>query len=307
MNKFLKSIVVFIPFVIILYVVMICIWGSIFPPSLNKNLNYMIGLHGHSLTRLKEAKKIKNIDILFIGSSHAYRGFDVRIFEKAGFSSFNLGTSSQTPLQTEILLKRYLKSINPKLIIYEVFPSTFCVDGIESSLDLISNDKNDKLSLGLAISQKHIAVFNTLIYGYYSDFFNKNSKVTESKVKNNDTYISGGYTEHKMQYGKKIKYELSKWKANPKQYEAFLRIIKFIDANGIRKILVQAPYPSSLYQSTTNNDFFDKQMKKNGPYYNYNEKLMLNDSLHFYDSNHLNQKGVAIFNTELIKILPKLR
>ena len=85
-----------------------------------------------------------------------------------------------------------------------------------------------------------------------------------------------------------------------------MRIIKFIDANGTRKILVQAPYPSSFYQSTTNNDFFDKQMKKNGLYYNYNEKLMLDDSLHFYDRNHLNQKGVAIFNTELIKILPKL-
>ena len=306
MNKFLKSIFIFMPLALLFYVAMICLWGEIIPPSMNKNLDYIVAQHGHSFTRLKEAKKIKNVDILFIGSSHAYRGFDVRIFRKAGYSCFNLGTSSQTPLQTEILLKRYLKSMHPKLIIYEVFPSTFCVDGIESSIDLISNDKNDKLSFDLLLEQKHIAVFNTLIYGYYSDFFNRNSNVTEPKIKDKDTYIAGGYTEHKMEYGTNIKYNTSEWKPNILQYKAFLRIVKYINSNGFNKILVQAPYPKSLYQSTNNNDYFDKKMNQLGLYYNFNESLKLNDSLHFYDSNHLNQNGVIIFNDEMIKILPKI-
>ena len=38
-------------------------------------------------------------------------------------------------------------------------------------------------------------------------------------------------------------------------------------------------------------------------YYNFNTLLNLEDSLHFYDSHHLNQTGVERFNTKLIEIL----
>ena len=89
------------------------------------------------LTRLNEVKNIKNIDILFLGSSHTYRGFDTRVFKKNGYNSFNLGSSSQSPIQTLTLTKRYLNQLNPKLIVYEVYPTTFTIDGIESSLDII--------------------------------------------------------------------------------------------------------------------------------------------------------------------------
>ena len=82
-------------------------------------------------------RKIKNVDVLFLGSSHAYRGFDPRIFRKRGYSSFNLGSSAQTPSQTKVWLKRYLKHLNPKIVIYEVYPGTFSSDGIEASLDLV--------------------------------------------------------------------------------------------------------------------------------------------------------------------------
>ena len=40
-----------------------------------------------------------NIDVLVLGSSHAYRGFDPRIFKKAGIKLFNFGSSGQTLLQ----------------------------------------------------------------------------------------------------------------------------------------------------------------------------------------------------------------
>ena len=44
-------------------------------------------------------------------------------------------------------------------------------------------------------------------------------------------------------------------------------------------------------------------MTKYSTYYNFNKIVTLNDSLHFYDSHHLNQNGVEIFNKRLIKIL----
>ena len=42
-------------------------------------------------------------------------------------------------------------------------------------------------------------------------------------------------------------------------------------------------------------------MKNNNS--NTDELISLNDSLHFYDSDHLNQNGVVIFNKKLIEVL----
>jgi hypothetical protein len=36
-------------------------------------------------SRLSEIKNYKDIDILFLGSSHTYRGFDTRIFLDSGY------------------------------------------------------------------------------------------------------------------------------------------------------------------------------------------------------------------------------
>jgi hypothetical protein len=49
------------------------------PPFVTKNLFYRIGSFGHMYSRINELKTIKDVDILIIGSSHAYQGFDTRI------------------------------------------------------------------------------------------------------------------------------------------------------------------------------------------------------------------------------------
>jgi len=78
------------------------------------------------------------VDILFLGSSHSYRGFNPQYF--SGYKTFNLGSSAQTPIQTNLLLKRYLHQLNPKTIVYEVYPISLSIDGVESSSDIIAND-----------------------------------------------------------------------------------------------------------------------------------------------------------------------
>ena len=64
--------------------------------------------------------------------------------------------------------------------------------------------------------------------------------------------------------------------------------------------MVQAPVTKSLYQLYGNNPEFDKEMRSLGEYYNFNSLVSLNDSLHFYDPDHLNSDGVKIFNKALI-------
>ena len=68
---------------------------------------------GFTLERIREAETAGPVDILFVGSSHAYRGFDPRIFAALGFTSFNLGTKAQSPLNTDFLLRRYWPRLQP--------------------------------------------------------------------------------------------------------------------------------------------------------------------------------------------------
>ena len=113
MAKFIKSILWFTPYSLAIYLLLLVFWGELTPPLLKKNLNYKKGSYGHLYSRIRELKKTHDVDILFLGSSHTYRGFDPRIFARHGFHTFNLGSSSQSPIQTEILLKRYLDKLNP--------------------------------------------------------------------------------------------------------------------------------------------------------------------------------------------------
>lgn len=304
MKLFIKSILTFIPFLMVTYIALIFVWGNFVPPKFQKNLKYRIGANGHLFSRLEEAEQTKNVDLLILGSSHAYREFDTRIFEKNGLSTFNLGSSAQTPIQTQTLLDRYLDELNPELILFEVYPAIFTLDGVESSLDVISNGENDLASLEMAIDINHIKVYNTLIYGLTMDLLNLNSSYEEHENKEGDTYISGGYVEKEIEYFKdNVCHPSKEWEFNESQFEEFAEIIELFNERNIDIVLVQAPITSSLYNSYENNAEFDSLMSNFGLYYNFNEMLDLSDSLHFYDSDHLNQNGVEIFNRELVSVL----
>lgn len=276
------------------------------PSEYKPNLNYRIGSYGHLYTRLNEVKSVKNVDILFLGSSHAYRGFDTRIFKTNGYSSFNLGSSSQTPVQALILCKRYLEQLNPKLIIYEVYPIIFEIDGIESSLDLIANDKNDLYSLEMSFKLNNIKTYNTFLYGIIRDFFKLNNSFKEPIKKDNDTYISGGYVQTDIiPFDPTPELNDDMIEINKIQIASFEKLLKYLDSKNTDVILVYAPVSTSLYSNYVNNSYFDSIMNSYSEYYNFNEILDLNDTLHFLDSHHLNQKGVDVFNEKLIEILKR--
>ena len=305
MKSFILNLLKFLSFSFVFYIVATFIYGSFAPSVLNPNLKYKMGSYGHLYSRINEIEEYNNLDLLFLGSSHAYRGFDTRIFKKNGYKSFNLGSSSQTPLQTKVLLKRYLDILKPDKVIYEVYPNTFEVDGVESSIDLISNDDNDIHSLKMAVNVNNIITYNTFIYCSLRDVFKLDDSFEESKSHGRDTYISGGYVEKDMDFYNPVEFKKKKIEINEQQFETFKEIIQLLKENGIETILVFAPITESNYSRYTNISEFDSIMSSYSKYYNFNEMMSLGDSLHFYDSHHLNQKGVEKFNKELIEFLKK--
>ncbi|MFT3680834.1 MAG: hypothetical protein QM791_11215 [Ferruginibacter sp.] len=303
MKRFIYTLSLFAVFALFFYLLAIVLWGRYTPQFLRPNLNYRVGTYGHTFTRLKEVKQVENIDILFLGSSHAYRGFDTRIFKSHGLRTFNLGSSSQTPLQTLLLVERYLDKLKPGLVIFEVNPLVFSLDGVESSLDIIANDQNDLYSYEMAFKINHIKTYNSLLYSIHRDALKLNKSFNEPVKKDNDTYIEGGFVENKMAYYRPVEMAAKEIVLPKNQLKAFEKCMYEIKKRNIEVILVYAPVTHSVYSSATNNKYFDKVMAGYSTYYNFNEMMNLADSLYFYDPDHLNQKGVEIFNNKLIDVL----
>ncbi|ASS48736.1 MAG: hypothetical protein A3D31_06690 [Candidatus Fluviicola riflensis] len=313
MKQFLLNILKFLPLAAVFYVLMVVFWGEVMPERYQKNLIYNRGTFGHTLSRLTDARNTKNVDVLFLGASTCYRGFDTRYFESKGLTSFNLGSSSQTPINTNLLLKHYLQQIKPKLVVYEVYPETFQIDGVESTLDITANDRLDFYSMQMVFKTLNAKTLNTSIYAYYRQLAGKNTSNRQPKQRETDTYIDhNGFVERELTYFKYLTYKKEvkngkvvkkKWIIRQKQQAAFEATIALLKAEKIPYLLVRAPITSRLNDSYVNNREFNLYISQFGRYLDFNNSLHLNDSLHFYDAVHLNQRGVKIFNEALYRKL----
>lgn len=304
MKKLAYTFLFFIVFAACFYIGAITIFGRYAPKYLKPNLNYKVGSYGHLNTRIKECQQLDSVDILFLGSSHTYRGFDNRIFESVGLHTFNFGSSAQTPIQTLVLLKRYLEKLHPKLILFEINPFTLSSDGVESSTDIISNDKIDMYTFEMALKVNHIKTYNTLLFALHREILQLNKSYQEPKQRGEDTYIKGGFVESKLKYFTTIpKLPTKDIQLESKQLKAFESCISEIKKRNIKLILVYAPITKNLYSSYTNKSVFDSIMQAHATYLNFNEIMQLNDTFDFYDDHHLNQNGVQKFNHKLIDVL----
>src|SRR5258706_14607693 len=244
MRRFIKNLGFFILFTVVIYSMLLIFWGDYMPDVFKKNLVFPMGYGGHLFTRIRDIPNFKNVDILVLGTSHAYRGFDVRILKEYGYNAFNLGSSFQTPVESLLLLEKFVDTLNPKIIIFDIYPPTFESDGVESSLDLIANYEVNKKILNMAITLNNIKTYNSLIYGYYRQSFNKDMNFKEPLDNGTDKYVSGGFVERK-----KIEFFLNKDKAlnkhkwKPKKYQlnAFEKIINLAKNKNIQLIFVQSP------------------------------------------------------------------
>ncbi|MCG9880700.1 MAG: hypothetical protein MH472_08895 [Bacteroidia bacterium] len=311
MKEFIHKVIRIGIFLAIIYLIFLCIWGLFLPTYINKNLKYKLGLSGYMNTRLKEADTISKVDILFLGSSHTYRGFDIRIFKKNGFDCFNLGSSNQTPIQTNLLVKRYLNQLKPKLVIYEVFPENFEMDGLESGIDIISNSNSLLFAFENAKMVNHITAYNTFLYSSIRKFLFKDLYFKESSKIVDDYYVNGGFVQtDKLSNQSDYNAPISKrnWNINKKQWDAFLETISLFKNENISFLLVQAPVCKSFYYSYENNNEIESKFKYVGQFYNFNNDhyLMLDEKYDFYDLHHLTQTGVKKFNNRLMEVIEEL-
>jgi len=311
MKKFLVTTARFAALCLIAYVSLIVVVGEYGPMLLKKNIRYV----KNDIQRQKyhDLKNTTDIDILFLGSSHVQRGFDPRVFSEAGLKTFNLGTNSQTPINTKALIMEYLDQLDPKIVVLEVNVVQRSSDGVEAAVVLISNYRNYTNSIKMITAHNNFLLFNTFIFALYKDLTSPFIEQKQEERKNNvDNYIKGGFVEREItNYTANSKdkelvdqhFNWAKKNAESPQSEALINVIELIESRNIRLILVQMPVTKYWHMLDLNSKVFDEEMSGYAEYYNFSNLTTLNDSLHFYDSHHLNQQGVIRFNKFFIDTL----
>ena len=301
MKKFFKQTIVFGLILSIAYpfVIFFLFINNIKLPNV-----YKYGLtKTHLSLRLQEAENFGKVDILFLGSSHAYRGFDTRFFNKKGYKCFNLGSSAQTPKQTLLLVKEYLHKFKPKLVIQEVNPMYLSSKGLESTLDIIRNASSNKLKIKTMWDSANMLTFNSYLISTLSSL----TSIGKTDVSNDeaDLYISGGFSLKKKRFHSPYQYQSnSKYEIREEQVDYLNQLHKELEKSEAKVVFVEAPVTKKFYRQYVRFDF--EELFKDRDYVNFNDKIMLNDSLDFYDSHHMNINGVRKFNDLLIKKIENL-
>ncbi|MBS2212130.1 hypothetical protein KEM09_11990 [Carboxylicivirga mesophila] len=299
MIQLLKKLFYFACFLPAFYLAGLMFFGD-YAPNIKTNLSN----YGYTAKRLSEADTISKVDIIFVGSSHTYRGFDTRLFEIAGYKTFNLGTSNQTHIQTQMLLKQYIRKLNPKLVVYEVYPGTLQNDGVESSLDLIAHRKTSFEMFKMVTQVNHLLTYNSFFYKLLMPSEAKKDNDINISNDSTDHYINGGFVERENTNNTIFNNQPYSFTISKKQLKAFKLNLLFLKQQEIPFLLVMAPVTKTKFNNITNRLEIDSLYTGLGDYINYNYSILgLNDTIDFYDAHHLNQSGVIKFNQQLLKDL----
>lgn len=258
---------------------------------------------GNTYRKFREFDPAEHYDVVVIGSSHAYRGYDPRIFREHGLSMFNLGTSSQTPLNTYALLKEYITKANTGLILMDCYENALALDGLESAADLSQNVTSDAAVLRMVAAMHDPRVFNM--------FTLRMLMRNEPAAYVDSFYVEAGYSMNTDSVHEEIDYGLERTlELGARQPEYLVKCIRYCQEQGIPIVLVTHPLPqaSNHPRHEAFHTIIDSVAQATGVEYidyAFEHDLPLNDRHHYYDHNHFNQAGVALFNPKLVDDLRK--
>lgn len=259
--------------------------------------NYYPSKGGHTFQALSEYNPNKNYDLIFIGSSHAYRSFDPRIFDKYNISSFNLGTSGQSIESSYLILKNIIDKKNVKTILLEINRQELSgsSEANESSFDITLNAPTYKIGFDYLKTLFDWRFVNLLHYKYFTSW--------HTVVYKDTTYLERGFSLN-QDTAKEVSFSFNEAKPVSKnKLNVLENIISLAQENNIQIILTSQPMPKNYSKSQHSElvKFLDPLLQKYSVnYYDYTFDIHFKTNEHFYDYGHLNQAGVEIYDSLLL-------
>lgn len=301
MKRFLRNITFFSLFFLTAYVAVVYLFGRLMPADMRPNIFYNKEMFGSTNNMLSDLSRQQRVDILIVGASDAYRSYDTRIFSDNGYSVFNAGSSSQTPMQTYLLLKDNIERLSPRLVLYEVSPICFELDGVESTTDLMLNGYSHKSIFPLIFRNPDIHLVNSFLF----DFADRH--VVKRSVKNfnssKEKYISNGFVEMNLSYNTVKPIGGKIWEPKQSQLYYFKKILGLLKDRNSNYILINAP--SLTDKEFINRHVFDSLFMNSGTYLNGLDQPGFDPEKDFFDLSHLNQSGVKKWDSIVLEKINK--
>lgn len=256
------------------------------------------------------------VDVLFLGSSHAFESFNTgTLWDEYGMSSFVLGGSIQPMWNTYYYLKEALKTQTPKLIVLEAYCTIYPNDYMDD-IRIITNNfglkwSTNKLdSLRESVEEKRLAEF-LLEYNQYHNRYNdltKNDFLYHQGTPYYDDWkgfaCNMSTTEVEVMDVTNVKEKLPVPNKSEKYYR---KIIELAKQKQIPILVTISPYPAiddkcqAVYNTAS--DIADEY---DVPFINYN--LLINElgidwTNDASDIQHLNYKGNQKFTKAVGKYI----
>jgi hypothetical protein len=266
------------------------------------------GGYGYAAVRFDEIRDVQHVDILFAGSSHAYRSFDTAFFHDRGYTCFNIGTSAQTALNTYYLLRDL--DLEYDLLVLEVFWGAYQNDGVESTIDLVCN-RPPSLTMGrMALATRDLVAVNSWLASLGAARRDPPSGDDQRDFAG-DTYIAGGYiaTARERSDDEEGPEETDREiDMRARQLRYLSRILDLCREKGVPAVLVRTPVTDDLLATIGNYGETVAPIAGvadtyNVPFLDYNDEARLSQFTDedFYDLHHLNNRGVAKFSRMLLR------
>lgn len=293
MKQFVRNIILFLPLALLFTLLLICLLGG---TKGLRNVTYHLGHEDHLYTKVHECLEVQDVDVLFFGSSHAYRTFDPRVFAERGVRIFNMGSSMQTPLQTEVLIRNYLDTIKPRLVVIEVHPDVMPHDGVEPAIYQLCNVPPTWDMVPMALRTRNMRVVATAAYALVHNSLSSEFRHFSEPVEvGKDHYVAGGYVEQEMACYSPEPHQPKRIESRGVQKRALRRCVELLERKGVPYILLEVPDTKALLSSYANIACFQEDMSGYGRFY-FKDMEVLDDSLHFFNEDHLNQRGVELYD-----------
>lgn len=271
-------------------------------PLIYRTADYYQWKGGVTHMKFKEWDPAARWDAIVIGSSHAYRGYDPRVFEQHGHRVFNLGSTAQTPLSTYTLLKHYVDSARTPLVIIDLYENAMDQDGLESVSELSQNLPDDAAAAELTARFGDLRSLNM----FTLRIMDRNGPVMYT----DRNYKGRGFAIKADSIKKAVRYDVGRpLRLNERQQKYFVKCLDLCAARGIQVVLCTHyyPYQSDHARHAAFKTWADEVIAGRGiRWLDFAYTHHLDDEDHFCDHNHLNEAGAALFNAQLVDSLEQL-
>jgi hypothetical protein len=256
---------------------------------------------GDSWQRFREYHPAVRQDAVIIGSSHAYRGYDPSVFAARGYRVFNLGSSAQTPLNSQYLIEAFLDSANAPLLVFDVYEGVFASTGFESTADLTQNLPSPAAAWGMVgalgdLRGLNMMALRAVIHG-------------EAPLYMDKEYRGLGFVPRRDTLRKEPRPMSAPDPAMAgKQWKHFKAAIALCRERGIRVVVTShwaLPARGGEVHSTFVHQVRQALQGTGIPYVDLTDAAGSTDMDHYADDNHLNAAGAALFTAQLVDSLER--